>query len=331
MLACELAVDTGRDCVEFQDDSVASSLMPLRVATDLRSALGQEASGLMLRYQPKIDAAGHQLHGVEAVLRWDHPVHGPVPPMLAIEAAQSAGVMGELSRWIIRTAIRANARFAEFDLEVPVAINLTASDLHSGATVCAIDDAIQEFGAKAEQLTFEITETDLIEDIDRATQTVEAIRALGASVSLDDFGTGYSSLAQLRQLPVDELKIDKTFVDDLLQESRADDIIEALIALAHSLDLRVVAEGVETPHVWAWLRERGCDVGQGFLFAPPLRFDEVLHWIQARCQPSEAGRAGTVELTPIVVGNGGEEPEILTGHEEQREAAVCAGVELTPS
>lgn len=330
MLACELAADTGRECVEFRDDSVGSSLMPLRVATDLRAALAHEASGLFLRYQPKIDAVEHRLHGVEALLRWDHPVHGPVPPPLTIQAAQSAGVMGELTKWIIRTAIRATARFSEFDLDVPISINLTASDLQNEAIVCVIDDALREYGGRAEQLTFEITETDLIEDIGRASKTVEAIRSLGSAASLDDFGTGYSSLAQLRELPVDELKIDKTFVDDLLQESRADEIIGSLIALAHSLDLRVVAEGVETPHVWAWLRERGCDIGQGFLFAPPLKFDETLHWIQARCRPTaeQNARPGAMELTPIVIGDelnidrpADEEGEIVVGNDEYHEAA----------
>jgi diguanylate cyclase (GGDEF)-like protein/PAS domain S-box-containing protein len=237
---------------------------------DLRHAL--ERQEFRLAYQPMFALADGSIVAAEALLRWHHPIRGVVPPAEFIGLAEQRGLIVTIGAWVLDEALRQLADWtAEPDMAaLGVAVNLSGRQLSDPGIVTTVHEALTRHHIEPRRLTLEITETALIEDGGKVRNALTALRDLGVELALDDFGTGYSSLVHLRDFPVTSLKIDRSFVEQLGSGSRAPEIIGALIAMAHFLDMTVVGEGIEQQSEWDELRDLGCDHGQGFLFARPL-------------------------------------------------------------
>jgi diguanylate cyclase (GGDEF)-like protein len=237
---------------------------------------------LQLAFQPLIDCQRNQIAGVEALVRWPHPRHGLVPPDQFVPLAEQTGLIRQLSRWVLESALRQHCQWRSLGLEVAVSVNLSMRDLHDPGLPDAVAGLLAELRIAPGGLRIEITESSLMSDPAHALQTLARLRDMGVHVSIDDFGTGYSSLAYLKQLPVDELKIDRSFVRDVAVDHNDLAIVRSTIDLAHNLGLRVVAEGVEDASTLALLRGLGCDKAQGYLFSRALGAGEVTRWLLER-------------------------------------------------
>ena len=263
----------------------------LELARDLRAALEHGGQGLSLHYQPKVSGATARVLGVEALLRWQHPQRGPVSPATFIPVAERFGIITTLGDWVIDEACRQMAAWRDEGLRLRVAINLSVQQLRQPeALLQRLQQALQRNQLDASQLSCEITESVAMEDAAATERVLQRLGELGVSLSIDDFGTGYSSLAYLRRLPVSQLKIDRSFVQDLETSADARAIVKAVIELAHALGLEVVAEGVETEGQAAVLRAKHCDKLQGYLFARPMAADALVAWARS---PATA-RAGVI-------------------------------------
>lgn len=247
---------------------------------DLRSAIESEA-GLSLHYQPKLDARSGQVTGVEALLRWDHPERGMISPAVFVPVAERFGLIGAMGQWVIDEACRQLRVWDDAGLTLCVAINLSVHQLRQSDFVERVQAALTRHGIPPERLVFEVTESAAMEDPQASLRLFDRLATLGVSLSIDDFGTGYSSLSYLRKLPAAELKIDRSFVQDVDRAEDAQSIVRAVIQLSHALNLRVVGEGVETSAQQEALRRMGCDELQGFLFARPMPPGELQAWLQA--------------------------------------------------
>lgn len=266
----------------------------LELQNDLRQAL--DRGELALHYQPKIDGTRGQISGVEALLRWKHPKHGMVSPMVFIALAERFGLIGRLGNWVINEACRQTAEWARSGLRMRVAINLSVHQLRESGLAERIEQALLRHGLDASQLLCEITESVAMEDIKATQRTFDGLARIGVFLSIDDFGTGYSSLNYLRQLPAQQLKIDRSFVSDLEHSEDARAVVSAVVSLAHALGLRVVAEGVETAGQRDILLGMRCDELQGFFYARPMSADSLLAWSQGD-KPM-----GGADFTPSIVG-----------------------------
>jgi diguanylate cyclase (GGDEF)-like protein len=256
---------------------------------DLRVAL-EQGGQLLLHYQPKVGTRQNdRLTGVEALVRWQHPVRGLIGPVHFIPVAERFGLIGALGDWVIEEACRQVRAWLDEGLQLHVAINLSVHQLRQDDLTARIDAALQRHALDASMLTFEITESVAMEDGEGTMKAFDRLHGMGLQLSIDDFGTGYSSLSYLRKLQARELKIDRSFVRDLEGSADARAIVQAVVQLAHALDLRVVAEGVETEGQRLVLHSLRCDELQGFLFARPMPADEVARWaVAAAAQPAEA-------------------------------------------
>ncbi len=250
----------------------------LALETALREALRQ--GQLQLHYQPQIELAGGRLHGVEALARWTHPELGPISPARFIPLAEECGLIAELGRWALREACRQLAEWRAQGLAVPaIAVNLSPTSFHNLELPSLIADALERNALKPQDLTLEITESVLVDTNPSTLKTLAEVHAQGVRLSMDDFGTGYSSLSYLRRLPVSELKLDRSFVADLEQDEAARALSRAILGIGQSLQLTVVAEGVESEQQNQLLREQGYPVAQGYLFARPLPPQEMARWL----------------------------------------------------
>jgi diguanylate cyclase (GGDEF)-like protein len=230
-----------------------------------------ERDELFLQYQPKIDLQRGTLTGFEALLRWRHPEHGVVSPEEFVPILEETGLIVPIGDWIVRTAVRQMAHWHAAGLpEIPVAVNLSARQFLQGDIVGLVEEMLQEARIAPRLLELELTESLSMADPERSLAIMRALRALGVTLSIDDFGTGYSSFAYLKRLPIDKLKIDKSFVHDMVHSSDARAIVQAIVAMAHRMGLHVVAEGVESAQQALALRDTGCDQAQGYHYARPL-------------------------------------------------------------
>ena len=247
------------------------------IAIELERALAE--GGLELHYQPKIEIASRRVVGVEALIRWTHETMGRMNPEEFIGVAEHTGFIGRVSQWVVEEAAARIADWAARDLRLVVSVNLSAHDAMEEGLPERILEALHAASAPPELLKIEVTESAVMTRPEQAAQSLERIRALGVGVSLDDFGTGHSSLAQLRSLPVDELKIDQAFVRHLRRGTPDEAIVKTTVELGHSLGLSVVAEGVEDRTAWQILARHGCDVAQGYWMGRPMPADEFLEWL----------------------------------------------------
>ncbi len=250
----------------------------LDVEAGLRAALDQDE--LRLYYQPEVELASGRVAAVEALLRWEHPEHGLLAPDAFIAVAEESGLIVPIGTWVIREACR-QATAWDGD-ELTMRVNLSARQLRDPALLDVVRIALQESGLPPERLCLELTESVIMHDVERSAGVLGELRELGVTLALDDFGTGYSSLAYLRQLRVDRLKIDRSFLAELSEHPAEQTIVAAIAALARGLGLAVTAEGVETTDQLEHVRALGCDAAQGFLFARPAPPDaiaaQLLHW-----------------------------------------------------
>ncbi|MFE7979707.1 putative bifunctional diguanylate cyclase/phosphodiesterase [Streptomyces shenzhenensis] len=268
---------TGVEVYESKRDSNTPDRLGL--LGDLRRAL--DAHEVQLHYQPKVRFDG-QVAGLEALVRWVHPERGKVPPDEFIAIAESSGLMPHLTEYVLETALGQVAKWRAQGLRVPVAVNVSPRDVHTPGFAGSVAARLARHGVPAGALQLEITEHVLLEDPQRAADTLAGLTGHGVKMSLDDFGTGYSSLVHLRRLPVSELKIDRSFVARLAVDNEDAEIVRCTVDLAHSLGLLVVAEGVEDDETWERLRDLGCDAVQGWLVAAAMPPEETTAWLRAR-------------------------------------------------
>ena len=270
----------GGSChVLFEPHMGSDASAQLELQNDLRHAL--QRGEMSLHYQPKIDGQDGQICGVEALLRWNHPQHGMVSPMVFIALAERFGLIGQLGNWVIDEACRQIAEWKRSGAHIRVAINISAHQLRDNSLVTRIEQALTRHGVPASQLLCEITETVAMEDMKATQRCFDGLARIGVFLSIDDFGSGYSSLNYLRQLPARQLKIDRSFVKDLEFSEDARSVVNAVVKLAHALNLRVVAEGVETAAQRDILLAMHCDELQGYFFARPMAADALLAWSSA--------------------------------------------------
>ncbi|BFM50972.1 EAL domain-containing protein [Marinomonas sp. THO17] len=235
----------------------------IKAEDELSNALKNKE--FVLFYQPQFDLNTNQVVGAEALIRWQHPEKGLIFPNDFVPLAENTGEIVEMGYWVIETAIQYLARRKQAGLpDITMHINLASQQLADPKFVEHIEDWLSDYQVEAKLLGFEITETDILEDIELAKSLLQRLKNMGVCIAIDDFGTGYSSLAQLKNLPADLVKIDKNFVHELLDNEDDRNIIEAIIAMAHKLNLSVLAEGIETQEQWRMLTEFQCDYGQGF-------------------------------------------------------------------
>ena len=256
---------------------------------DLRHAL--ENGELTLHYQPKASLATGEVSHVEALVRWERPGHGLQPPSEFIPLAERTGLIKQLSVSVLDTALRQTRAWAETGRSLTVAVNLSARNLLEDDLPETVAGLLADHGVPAGRLILEITESAIMSDETHSMDVLVRLSELGVCLSIDDFGTGYSSLSRLRRLPVDEIKIDRSFVAHMDRERGDALIVQSTVELAHNLGLRVVAEGVETKAIWDALRELGCDYAQGYFLRKPMPPDELCAWL---------GLAGTE--TPVAAG-----------------------------
>jgi diguanylate cyclase (GGDEF)-like protein/PAS domain S-box-containing protein len=252
----------------------------LALLGELRTAIDRDE--LLLHYQPKLDLHDGSLVGVEALIRWQHPQRGFLPPSEFIPLAEQSGLISPLSRWVLEAAVKQHKAWLEVGIDVPVAVNLSRRMLHEPELPQTVEGLLHRWQVAPEALVLEITESSLMADVAGVRQNLDGLRALGIRMAIDDFGTGYSSLASLKNLSVDELKIDASFVQAMATDVSARAIVRAIIELADALHLQVVAEGVEDQATWDVLAGLGCDVAQGYFLSPPISAEELKVWIARR-------------------------------------------------
>ena len=254
------------------------SLVRLALMSELKGAV--EQGQLSLYFQPKLEIRARRLLGVECLVRWIHPVHGFVPPDEFIPLAEQTGNVCALTRWVVRTALAQSRAWHDQGLDLKVAVNVSALDLADPGFAGYIAAQLGEHGVQPAGLVVEITESAVMADPEQALGQLQQLCELGVRLSIDDYGTGYSSMAQLKRLPVHELKIDKSFVQDLLSNPDDDIIVRSTVELGHNMGLRVVAEGVETDAVLQRLDQLGCDIAQGYLLSKPLPAPAFAEWLE---------------------------------------------------
>jgi EAL domain-containing protein (putative c-di-GMP-specific phosphodiesterase class I) len=261
----------------------------MTISTGLRQAMTD--SKLEMYYQPKLDLAASRVMSVEALLRWNHPQLGFISPEEIVDVAENTGLIWPLTEWTLQNAINDARAWFGMGFQVRVAVNLSARLLQDMTLIERITACLKTCAADPQWLSLEITESAIMHDPDRALKNAKTLSARGIHLSIDDFGTGYSSLSYLRKLPVNELKIDKSFVMDMLNEGNDLLIVKSTIELAHTLGLKVVAEGVESEVVLKTLQDLGCDVVQGYLISRPIPGENMSQWLSGHYREALITRA----------------------------------------
>ncbi|TSD77048.1 EAL domain-containing protein [Pseudomonas sp. KBS0710] len=260
--------------LQNQTRETVHDLIREALENDLRLAV--ERSDFTLHYQPKVELASGAVCALEALLRWDRPGHGAVSPAVFVPLLETLGLIVPVGRWVIDNVCRQIAAWQRSDIgAVEVSVNVSGHQLIEGDLIADIAASLAKTGVAAHWLEVELTESSLMENTQHTIASLQRLRAMGVKISIDDFGTGYSSLAYLRRFPIDTLKIDIAFIREVTSNPQDAAITRTIIELAHSLELRVVAEGVESQAQLAFLKAAGCDQIQGYLFSRPLPMQEL--------------------------------------------------------
>ena len=277
-MAMYAAKSAGRNTYRFfQEEMLERTSRRLSMEMDLRRSIAE--GGLELHYQPKVSLRTGQPVGVEALVRWRHPVHGLLPPAEFIPLAEESGLIVALGDWVLDQACRQAAIWQARGWSLPIAVNVSARQVDSDDLVERISTLIARHGIKPQNLEIELTESTVMANPASAAVLLGRLRTLGVSVAVDDFGTGYSSLAYLRRLPIDVLKIDRSFVMDADRDDEDAQIVRTIVALGQALRLTLVAEGIENEHQAKLLKDLGCDFAQGYLYSPPLTEADLVAWL----------------------------------------------------
>ena len=272
--------EMGRNCFQFfEPDMSVHATERLELENPLRRAIEREE--FVIYYQPQTNVKSGKITSVEALIRWQHPKEGLLSPDRFLKIAEETGLIIPIGAWVLKTACTQAKAWQDAGMPSHrVSVNISAKQFWEGQLVKTVKRVLNETGLSAEDLELEITETVFLRDIDETIRTIHELRAMGIIVSMDDFGTGYSSLTYLRQLPIEKLKIDGSFIHDMTTTTRSSVLLTQIIQLAHAMKLEVVAEGVETEKEYNFLVENKCDVVQGFYFHKPLTPDEIGHLLE---------------------------------------------------
>ncbi|MEH2458536.1 putative bifunctional diguanylate cyclase/phosphodiesterase [Nostoc sp.] len=279
-MALYQAKQQGRSQYQYYSPEINAQLQErLTLENELHGALGRNE--MLVYYQPLIDLQNGKVTGMEALVRWQHPTLGLISPAKFIPIAEANGLIVPIDQWVLRTACAQNRawQLAGFN-PIRISVNLSARQFEQPNLVDVVSQILQETGLKASYLELEVTESFLMGDIERSIKTLKQLRELGIWLALDDFGTGYSSLNYLKRFPVNMLKIDQSFVQDVISNPDSTAITDAIIALAKSLRLKITAEGVETKEQLDYLQMQGCDEGQGYYFSRPVPADIITPMLQ---------------------------------------------------
>ncbi|MDQ1705343.1 MAG: diguanylate cyclase [Frankiaceae bacterium] len=287
--------------VVYQTEADGDLTARLRLVQELRTAIAD--GQLLLHYQPKVDLRSQRLIGVEALVRWQHPTLGLLFPDSFVAEAERSGLMRPFTTVVLGLALDQVRDWQTAGMLVPMAVNISTSNLLDVELPSQIEAMLDVRGLPAEVLTVEVTESTLMVDAPRALSVLGRLRALGVRVSVDDYGTGYSSLARLRELPVDELKLDRSFITELGSDDRAAAIVDSTVKLAQSLGLPMVAEGIETAAAMKRLTDFGCDIGQGYFIARPAPANELTDWLLPG--PAAPRRADRIAIRSASRGSAG--------------------------
>ena len=289
-----VAKGDGRNGYRFySEDLTIGASNSLALDTSLHRAV--EHDELLLHYQPQVSLQSGRITGIEALVRWQHPEIGLLLPGSFIPLAEENGLIGEIGKWVLQNACKQARAWQDAGLDIPrIAVNLSGRQLEQANIVEIVRDALDEAGIDAGCLELELTESSVMRQAERAVKTLDALRELGASIAIDDFGTGYSSLSYLKRFHVDRLKIDRSFVRDIPQDANDVALARSIVALGHSLNLSVIAEGVETPEQKELLTSIGCDEMQGSLYCAPKAASELANLLGDPDQsPGETGVTST--------------------------------------
>ena len=280
-LALYQSKDAGRNCLNFFSSNLKTrAFLELQLEEELRAAL-RTRSQLVLFYQPIFDMKLGKVTRLEALVRWQHPQHGLLAPDRFIGIAENNGLIAELDHWVLRQACHDLSLLSDRGYtELIMAVNCSALNLARDELADEIEDALRFAGIGTDRLELEVTENALMGNISSTLALLRQIRALGVSLAIDDFGTGYSSLAYLKRLPLNTLKIDRSFIQDIPKSTADSEIVQAIIGMAHTLHLQVVTEGVETQAQFEMLLKHGCDYIQGYLLSPAVPFDDIIGVMQ---------------------------------------------------
>lgn len=279
-IAMYVAKEQGDGFYHFYDSIIESQRAEsMKLENELKNALrdGQ----FTLHYQPKIDAASNEVIGAEALIRWIHPEYGIISPAKFIPLAENSGIILDIDEWVLREACRQNKAWQDQGLyNFPIAVNISARHFYQSNLIPMITRILEETGLEPRYVVLEITEGTLIKNVNYGIQVMEDITKMGIRISMDDFGTGYSSLSQLERLPISEMKLDRSFIEGLTDDSRKSSIVRAVIELGHHMELKVVAEGIESSDDLKFLTELKCDQFQGYFFSKPLTSEEFSGFIR---------------------------------------------------
>jgi diguanylate cyclase (GGDEF)-like protein len=275
--ALNRAKNAGRNSYQFYASEMnAHALERLTLESDLHSALKRDEFRLL--YQPQVDAVSGEIVGVEALLRWQPQGGEMLSPDSFLQLLDESGLILSVGEWVLRTACTQASEWAGQGMPMRVAVNISGVQCQRQDVVEMVARILQETNCNAEWLEIEVTENVLMKDADKTTEILLLLKEMGVYLAIDDFGTGYSSLNYLKRFPIDTLKIDQSFVRDITIDPEDELISRAVIALAHSLQLKVIAEGVETREQLEFLRAHGCDYVQGYIYSPPISAAEILNW-----------------------------------------------------
>jgi len=267
-------------CALYDASHDQNSQRRLALLGDLRKAIA--AQELRLYYQPKAELHTGQVSSVEALVRWQHPTHGFIPPDQFIPLAEQTGLIVPLTHWVVETAIQQCRRWLDAGLDLRVAVNLSMWNLRDTSLPETIAGLLAQYGVPPHLLCCEITESAVMADAAHTLQVLNRLFALGVRIAIDDYGTGYASLSYLKNLPADELKIDRAFVQHLTADGADQAIVRSTVNMAHSLGMHVVAEGVEDRATWDLLETLRCDIAQGYFLSRPLPAQDLERWLNER-------------------------------------------------
>jgi diguanylate cyclase (GGDEF)-like protein/PAS domain S-box-containing protein len=278
-VAMYLAKDRGKNSVApYEPQLHIESLQRLELRADLVLALKNDE--LVLHYQPTVDMRDGRIIGFEALVRWQHPAHGLLSPLRFIPLAEESGLIVRLGGWVLAEACRAAALMQTGAARPSMSVNVAVGQLGDDGFLSDVATALHASGLPPDRLILEITESVVVRDLDDVIERLRGLQDLGVRIAIDDFGTGYSSLSYLNRLPLDILKVDKSFIDGVTEPGQAASVTAAIIAMSRTMNLDTVAEGVEHAEQAAWLVKAGCSHGQGYLWSPPVELEPALHLLR---------------------------------------------------
>jgi len=296
-LALASVQESGANYAVYSVDSTSKMTSLWQIESELDRAL--QESELELYYQPKINLRTFEPCGIEALIRWNNPESGLLMPDIFLPIAEQSGKLEAITNFVINTALRQQAELPTEWSDIPVSVNISASILAMEHFVATVKDSIKIWGAKPGNLILEVTEDSVIQDQEQTFAVLNALRAEGMRVSIDDFGTGYSSMALFKDLPADELKIDKSFIFKLIGNEGEQHIVRTIIDLAHTFGFSVVAEGVENKETLDALVDLQCDIAQGFWISRPVPHYQLIEWLNERNSPEKAHNQATPVHSPV--------------------------------